>query len=220
MKSTIKIALGQSNEPVINMVAVMTDDIRDQLCRQWIERLGGESNLAYCRFGEQSKDTAGDYCVHMEISPLGPKSHILNIGLITDIYNHFCKGVDWFSMCTTGDHIWFENKNQGITSVQLNRENLVSLSTVELVQAITNNINSISSLAEPAKASNRLPSKYQVDDFVETDDIYDGQVVGIRFTIGKVYYDILDKLTGNVIRDVDSALVTNQDMIPVKLSQA
>lgn len=212
MKSTLKIALGQNNEPVINMMAVMTDDIRDQLCRQWIERLGGESNLAYCRFGEQVKNNYGDYSCHLEISPLGPKSHLLNHGLITDIYNHFCSKTDWFSMCTSGGHIWFENKKTNEKSVQLNREDLVLLSVVELVKTVIDNINSISSLAEDNTTSNTLPSTYQIEDPVSTDDIFDGEITAVRFTIGKVYYDILDKLTGKVIRDVDSALVTNESM--------
>lgn len=64
---------------------------------------------------------------------------------------------------------------------------------------------------------NTLPSRYQVDDLVSTEDIFDGQIVGIRFTIGKVYYDILDKLSGKVIRDVDSACITEpvtRDQVP------
>lgn len=216
MKSTIKIALGQNNEPVINMVAIQTDDIRDQLCRQWIERLGGESNLAYAQFGVQDKDTEDNWVCHMVISPLGPKSHILNHGLITDIYNHFCSNADWLSMCTSGDHIWFENRKTDEKSVQLNREDLVLLSIVELVQTIIDNINSISSLAETPK-SNILPSKYQIEDAISTEEIVDGEVVAVKFTIGKVYYDILDKLSGKVVYDVDSALILQEST--VKLSQ-
>lgn len=52
-----------------------------------------------------------------------------------------------------------------------------------------------------------LPSKYQIEDSVSTGDIFDGQVVAVKFTVGKVYYDILDKLSGKVIENIDSALV-------------
>lgn len=61
-----------------------------------------------------------------------------------------------------------------------------------------------------------LPSRHQIDDNLCTENIFDGQIVAVRFTADKVYYDILNKLTGNIIRDVDSCEITEDN---IKLPQ-
>ncbi len=146
MNSTIKIALGENNEPVIHFNIVPSDDIRDQLCCQFMHRLEGVSTT--CKVSIEGND------------------------------NHYSNG-------------------------QLSITHLLKISPV--------------SPQDLPKERENLPSRYQVDDSVSTEDIFDGQVVGVRFTIGKVYYDILDKLTGKVIRDVDSSYILPEPTI--KLSQ-
>lgn len=156
MKSTIKIALGEQNNPVIRFNIINTDDLRDQLCRQFMTDLKGTSNL--CFFGIE------------EFSILPDKDHLHQVVI---------------SPIPGGREYEFVNR--------LTVEQQQSLSTALGVLTVD---------------EGKLPSKHQVDDEVTTDDIFDGQIVGVRFTIGKVYYDILDKLSGKVIRDVDSACIT------------
>lgn len=89
MKSTLKIALGCLNEPVINLSAIATDDIRDQLCRQFIERLGHESNLAFVEFGYQSITLPDPVC-NVSIQPIHPDElgryiNRLSLKLVKDI---------------------------------------------------------------------------------------------------------------------------------------
>lgn len=64
--------------------------------------------------------------------------------------------------------------------------------------------------------STGLPSRYQIDDNICTEDIFDGQIVAVRFTAGKVYYDILNKIAGTITRDLDSCEITEDN---IKLSQ-
>lgn len=44
-----------------------------------------------------------------------------------------------------------------------------------------------------------LPSKYQINDGFSSDTIFDGQVIAVKFTIGKVFYDVLDRLQGKIV---------------------
>lgn len=139
MKSTIKIALGQNNEPVITLIAAPTDDIRDQLCVQWCEKLQHNSQLAK----------------------------------VTFVANPYVDG-------TMGPSKWF---------------NIISLS--------------------PTQSIINLPSTYQIGDSVSTKELVDGEVFSVRFTTCKVYYDILDKLSGKVIRDIDSIEIIQDTVSPV-----
>lgn len=72
MKSSLKIALGAGNEPVIHLNIIPSDDIRDQLCCQFMHKLGGESNL--CHVVINGAKEIGSPVTHLvEISPIAPK---------------------------------------------------------------------------------------------------------------------------------------------------
>ncbi len=70
----------------------------------------------------------------------------------------------------------------------------------------------------------KLPSKYQIYDDIEVlipgeelmvntdqhipnDALISGIVVAVRFTRGKVFYDILNDMSADVFRDIDSNFV-------------
>lgn len=181
MKSTLKIALGSMNEPVINMVVVPTDDIRDQLCQQFKERLGYESNLAFVEF---LNNTSLDLSTTLSIQPIHLSECSRYINRLTQVQ---CKAI-----------------------IPLAFQTLSNEDAQEVLQYVPSRNSKLGDFLE-----SRLPSGYQIEDPVSTEEIYDGEITAVRFTIGKVYYDILDKLTGKVIRDVDSAFVTNQSMVKV-----
>lgn len=51
-KITIEVDFDNNNEPVIQLLVRSTDDIRDKLLRNFIERLGGQSSWCkiYCAY--------------------------------------------------------------------------------------------------------------------------------------------------------------------------
>lgn len=73
MKSTIKIALGDGNAPIIEFKIANTDDIRDTLCRQFIESLNQHSNLCSIQYQQSylSKSPAEVATDTWHIRPLG-----------------------------------------------------------------------------------------------------------------------------------------------------
>lgn len=224
MKSTLKIALGTGNEPVIHLNIVPTDDIRDQLCCQFMHKLGGSSTL--CSVSIQGDVQLGSPITHLlEISPLTSNSHDHYICLqrVEEIYKGICfpraDSVSDITMITGGGTVGFYKEHGRGAGIELNRDDLRSLDIIELVRVVTGAINSIADIPEPVtdKDTSRLPSRYQIEDPISTEDIFDGQVVAVRFTVGKTYYDILDRLTGNIIRDIDSCEITED---PIKLPQA
>lgn len=175
MKSTIKIALGQANEPIINFNIVPSDDLRDQLCQQFKERLGYSSNLAFVEFSRfplTGSPTEGT--VNLTIHPIHPDEQDRYI-------NRLCIG-----QCAT---------------------------IIPLAFQVLSNEDARDVLKQcpfQTESTDGLPSKYQINSPVSTEDIFDGQIVAVRFTVGKVYYDILDKLTGKIMRDVDSCAVSSE----------
>lgn len=66
MKSSIKIDLG----PSIKVQVVSTDDVRDKLMKQFFEKLGYSSNLAYIHFEGVSKEN-GEAVKDISIYPIG-----------------------------------------------------------------------------------------------------------------------------------------------------
>ena len=71
MKSSLKIALGLGNEPIISFNVVPSDDIRDQLCCQFLHKLGGTSNT--CHVSVRGNSDVGLPITHiLEISPIAP----------------------------------------------------------------------------------------------------------------------------------------------------
>lgn len=147
MKSTIKIALGEQNEPVIKMMAVTTEDIRDQLCGQWVQILGGESNLAFIEFGPQgSLAPEGEQFCHVSIRPLPAQAPMLILEQVRGIETTLREQRNraWTSMLVGGDVIYWENNNhlgevnaKTAISPQLNRREIEKLSTNELVKKVT-----------------------------------------------------------------------------------
>jgi len=53
----------------------------------------------------------------------------------------------------------------------------------------------------------KLPSKYQIGDTISNEEYVDAEIIAIRFTIGKVYYDILDKFEGKIYYNIDSSII-------------
>lgn len=70
MKSTIKIALGEQNQPVINFNVCPTDDLRDQLCCQFIHGLQQTSNLCYVSIDGGNMDENGKIYHSLQIHPI------------------------------------------------------------------------------------------------------------------------------------------------------
>lgn len=219
MKSTLKIALGQSNEPVIHFNIVPSDDLRDQLCCQFLHKLGGESTL--CSVDIRGNVELGSPITHwMEISPLTSNSHDHYICLqrVEEIYKSICfsrvDSVSDITMVTGGGTIGFYKEYGKGSGIELNREDLRSLNLVELVKIVTDTINKVAGVSAIDNTLKGTPSRYQIDDSVSTEEVFDGQVVAVKFTVGKIYYDVLDKLSGKVIENVDSALVQGAENCP------
>ena len=51
------------------------------------------------------------------------------------------------------------------------------------------------------------PAAYNIGDDVEFDNGRTGQIVAVKFTKSKVFYDILDDYDANVYKEIDSALI-------------
>lgn len=183
MKSTIKIDLGNDNGPVIKLHIIATDDVRDQLMKQFGQRLNYTSNLAFVEFSGTGFDFPVDSYQDMIISPITGGEEVRWINRLTQDQ---CRAI----IPLAYDVLSNTDRTQVLASIGITTEHSVST---------------------------QLPSRYQVDDSICTEDIFDGQVVAVRFTIGKVYYDILNKLTGAIIRDVDSYEITEDH---IKLPQA
>lgn len=70
----MKIDLGPKNWPVIKMHIVVTEDVRDKLARQFIERLDYASNLACVEFIPGETKEAGYDCTDIVIHPIPAES--------------------------------------------------------------------------------------------------------------------------------------------------
>ncbi len=53
----------------------------------------------------------------------------------------------------------------------------------------------------------KLPSKHQIDHHVLYNGTTEGIVIAIRFTKSDIYYDILNRTTGEVTKNVQEELV-------------
>ncbi len=189
MKSTLKIDVNGSNEPVIKAVAERTEDLRDKVMCKFFDALcpdgpNGKSNLI---FAERVSSGAGTNTNSYDTYQLYPIYPSQEDRWINRLSIEQCKAI-----------------------IPLAFQVLSNEDAKEVLKDVP--------FQTATSTEGKLPSKYQIDDEVSTEDIYDGQVVAVKFTVGKVYYDVLDKLTGKVIEEVDSALITEQST--VKLSQA
>lgn len=144
MKSTIKIALGAGNEPVLNFNIIPSDDLRDQLCCQWMHKLGGESTLASISI-TGNHDVSGNQVTHLlEISPITPSAgrrygtsleHLRIVeGMEYSIRNQTNDA--WTSMCISGDTICWEDGKENTVSPKLSRYELEKLHFTDLYKKI------------------------------------------------------------------------------------
>ncbi len=165
MKSTIKIALGLANEPVIRFEVRPSDDIRDQLCCQFLHALGGDSNL--CSVSIRGTDTIGEPLTHtLEISPISPIhegfGHWNNhLEFITSLHAieltiREQKNLAWVSLLVGGDMIYWENNKESPAtySKEYSRRELYLLHRCELVRKVMEILDSVDTwkpFANPTK---------------------------------------------------------------------
>lgn len=147
MKSTIKIALGAGNEPAIHFNVRSSDDVRDQLCCQWLHGLQFGSNLAHVNISPGKDDLSPTIEHILEITPLPPNSHWMCTKRVEEIYDVLAKDYRHIAMITGSDEIYFENtilgSSSGRDATSMSREELRKLNIVELVKVVTNNFNNI-----------------------------------------------------------------------------
>lgn len=51
------------------------------------------------------------------------------------------------------------------------------------------------------------PAAYNIGDEVEFNDNRTGQIVAVKFTKSKVFYDILDDYDASICKEIDSAFI-------------
>ncbi len=56
-----------------------------------------------------------------------------------------------------------------------------------------------------------VPMAHQAEEHAITREKRFGKVVAVRFTIAKVFYDVLDDYLGIIFKDVDSAMVEKSE---------
>lgn len=137
MKSTIKIALGQGNEPVIDFHVRPSDDLRDQVANQFLHGLGGDSNLCHVVIVSNRSGIDGPIEHRLEISPLPPHSVWVLHQNLTNIIRHYNKVYPDLGMFSTGDTIELCNKVDTNRSIQIPVEDLRKLSLVDLVNSVS-----------------------------------------------------------------------------------
>lgn len=196
MKSTIKIALHGSDGPMI-LASVSTDtsDLRDDVMNKFFRSLEGSfTNL----------DNTQEKSYLCFVEGFGRERE-------PDAYIHTIHPI------RPGEEDKYINRLQTSQIKRIIPLAFQVLSNEDardvLTQCPTQLTESISKLNE-----DRLPSSFQIDTLVSTDTIFDGQVVAVRFTAGKVYYDVLDKLTGKVMRDVDSCVISAESDIKLPVA--
>lgn len=157
MKSTLKIALtGFTNDPVIRVEKVSSDDMRDIIVSQFFERLCGDSALCHVHC-----TGTGNNSNLWEISPLPPNSHYICHQRIEEIYKSICfpfkDSTSDITMTTGGDHIGFYKEHGKGPGIELDRNDLRSLNIVELVRVVSDTISKVitdNSIATPTPLSN------------------------------------------------------------------
>jgi len=148
MKSSIKIALGENNDPIIRFHIVPSDDIRDQLCQQFLRKFGGTSTI--CNVDINGVDTEGALQYWLDIAPVpgGPTAVVNSV----DSINQICgiemavrelRNLPWVICVYDGTTVWWENSNhlsapnpKLAMSPVLNRRELEKLSTYNLTRKI------------------------------------------------------------------------------------
>lgn len=147
MKSSIKIALGENNNPVIQMRIHSTDDIRDILFKQFQESFRYSSNLCYAFIDScyASSDSEGLRAT-ITISPLPSNSDYICYQRVEEIYNALTNNGSLFdiSMVTGGGTIGFYTNHGNGPGKELSREELRKLDIINLVKTITETINGLS----------------------------------------------------------------------------
>lgn len=145
MNSSIKIALGEGNEPVIHFNVVPSDDLRDQLCCQFLHRLEGDSNTCTVVIRGYDNVPAMNIAHMLEIRPVSGRClEVLHqiYGIEYTVRNQL--NAAWTNLCVGGDYIYWENLNghgepnpKTTYSPKLNRRELELLSLPDIVQQIT-----------------------------------------------------------------------------------
>lgn len=118
MKSSLKIGLGLGNEPVIDFNIFPSDDIRDQLCCQFLERLGHTSttcSVSILPGGEIGKPTTHRLII-APVSPIieGDGHWQDQLEFITSLraIEHTIReqrNLGWVNMLVGGDIVYWEN---------------------------------------------------------------------------------------------------------------
>jgi len=148
MKSSLKVALGTGNDPVIKFNVVPSDDVRDQLCEQFFNAMGGGSG--FCSVNFDANRAGSQLSYGLEISPVkktGVISKIESINQIMGINAAIClskNGAD-ITMCYDAESVWWE-KNTGKTidaSRKLSRVAMESLPIEVVAKEITIILSSI-----------------------------------------------------------------------------
>ena len=147
MKSTIKIALGAGNEPAIHFNVRSSDDVRDQLCCQWLHGLQFESNLAHVNISQVGIEGYPHIEHLLEITPLPANSHYISHRRVEEIYKVLSKEHPDIQMITGPNAIYFEyvapGTSKGRKSTLMDREELRKLDIVELVKVVTDNFKNV-----------------------------------------------------------------------------
>lgn len=137
MKSSIKIDLGENNAPVIEMKVVLTDDVRDKLCKQFAENLRG-SSIVYACFDNRIDSDGAKYLI---LSPLhkeiGDKYCHFEGAMIIEAMDYAIRselGMGGCKLCMSGYEVWWIDQKEGIEKVSpsLKRNDLVKCNMSEL----------------------------------------------------------------------------------------